>query len=339
MYRIIPGLYVGNKEVASDASKLSEYQIRKVISLGCTVPHHEPVEYLGISSLLDTPEALILNILPETTDFIATALKDGVNVLVHCVYGQSRSCTVIVAYLLSLGHSLESSIALVTKNNPSICINPGFLAQLYFLSSSPCIEASLELALLRSTWSSDPSQSTGSKRKLASTSLDCTEIGAGTLVCRSCRHPLTSLDAVLTQSLDPSAVVKQHVDGFWRGYQPARSKALGPLTRLPIKGSWAVYPSEWMVEQSHPPLTVPETSARSGDSSGAVMNASVDIDKETTRSRVVETKLLCLGCGAEVGDFAPRQLDLIGIYNPCDLYTLSEVAVRRVKHRVIPTAS
>ena len=53
---------------------------------------------------------------------------------VHCVYGQSRSAAVILAYLLSLGESIHSAINLLKEKRQIICINPGFLAQLFLLS-------------------------------------------------------------------------------------------------------------------------------------------------------------------------------------------------------------
>jgi hypothetical protein len=51
------------------------------------------------------------------------------------VYGQSRSAAVIVAYLLSLGVSIQSAIDLLKEKRQVICINPGFLAQLFLLSA------------------------------------------------------------------------------------------------------------------------------------------------------------------------------------------------------------
>jgi hypothetical protein len=55
-------------------------------------------------------------------------------VLVHCYYGQSRSATVVLAYLLeyySPKLSLGDAFDLLKGVKPDICINPGFLSQLH----------------------------------------------------------------------------------------------------------------------------------------------------------------------------------------------------------------
>jgi hypothetical protein len=62
------------------------------------------------------------------------------------------------------------------------------------------------------------------------------------------------------------------------------------------------------------------------------MNSDVDIDK-VRAEEVRGGALICPGCGAEVGSWRRKQLDLIGMYNPCDLYALSEGAVRMKRYR------
>lgn len=53
------------------------------------------------------------------------------NVLVHCVYGQSRSAAICVAYLMATRRlSLRDAYDAVAKARPCIYINPGFLRQL-----------------------------------------------------------------------------------------------------------------------------------------------------------------------------------------------------------------
>ena len=63
-----------------------------------------------------------------TSNFSLIVLK------VHCVYGQSRSAAVVISYLLSTGMNIHEAIKLLKESRPIICINPGFLAQLYLLS-------------------------------------------------------------------------------------------------------------------------------------------------------------------------------------------------------------
>lgn len=52
----------------------------------------------------------------------------------HCVYGQSRSAAIILAFFLSIKKDIRDSLSLLRKSRPIICINPGFLAQLFLLS-------------------------------------------------------------------------------------------------------------------------------------------------------------------------------------------------------------
>jgi hypothetical protein len=341
MHSIVSGLYVGNKEAACDEIALSKLNITRVVSLGCTVPRFNNVDYLCYPLLLDTPETLILDCLPDATRFIADSIKKDASILVHCVYGQSRSCTAVLAYLLFCGQTIDSSIALLSERNPSLCINPGFLSQLYFIASRADYGDSLELALLRGPSVATSTVLVGSKRKESKTSDPDDSEGSGKLVCKQCRYQLASLDAIISRSYDVAPFVTKHIDGFWKGYQPVRPKASGPLTRLPIKGTWAVFPSDWMLDaiSSSRPTNQSLSGGCGLDNKGTgtvVMNVSVDIDKEAEEARPTACPLRCPGCGSEVGAFAPRQLDLIGVYNPCDLYTLAEAAVRRVRTRNVP---
>jgi hypothetical protein len=251
---------------------------------------------------------------------------------------------VVLAYLLYCGQTLDSSIALLSERHPSLCINPGFLSQLFFIASRADYGDSLELALLRGSSATTSTVLVGSKRKEGKTSDPDDSVGSGGLVCKQCRYQLASLDAIMSRSYDVAPFVTKHLDGFWKGYQPVRPKASGPLTRLPIKGTWAVFPSDWVLDTICCRPADQSRSNGSGSSSGldnkgtgtVVMNVSLDIDKEAEESRPTACPLLCPGCRSEVGAFAPRQLDLIGVYNPCDLYTLAEAAVRRVRTRNVP---
>lgn len=58
------------------------------------------MSFLCFPNLLDSPESPLLPLLSHTSAFIATSRLEGRAVCVHCVYGQSRSVSVIAAYLL-----------------------------------------------------------------------------------------------------------------------------------------------------------------------------------------------------------------------------------------------
>lgn len=61
-------------------------------------------------SVEDVDYADLLIHLPSACQFIDQALRNGGNVLVHCVQGISRSATVIAAYCKNLSSSEVTSI-------------------------------------------------------------------------------------------------------------------------------------------------------------------------------------------------------------------------------------
>lgn len=82
-------------------------------------------------------DELLLPFFAECIAFIDTNItstidqQQPINVLVHCVYGQSRSAAICVAYLMATQHlSLRDAYDAVAKARPCIYINPGFLHQL-----------------------------------------------------------------------------------------------------------------------------------------------------------------------------------------------------------------
>lgn len=88
-------------------------------------------------SVLDMEDELLLPFFAECIAFIdanVTASSDQqqpTNVLVHCVYGQSRSASICVAYLMaSKNMTLRDAYDAVAQARPCIYINPGFLRQL-----------------------------------------------------------------------------------------------------------------------------------------------------------------------------------------------------------------
>jgi predicted protein tyrosine phosphatase len=165
MDEVIPGLFIGPKESA-ELSSLQQAGITAVVSVGCPSPEestrtltpshthsshthththtlhtHDSVQYLSFPTILDTPESIILHIFAKTTAFIASQLEKksphshthshthSHSVLVHCVYGQSRSAAVIVAFLLSKGYKVSEALIMLKSKHSNICVNPGFISQ------------------------------------------------------------------------------------------------------------------------------------------------------------------------------------------------------------------
>lgn len=360
MNSIITNLFIGSLETALSEAALVEAKITHIVSLGCNLNSHQPhIHHLSFSSILDSPESIIIDVILQTNQFIATALCSGGSVLVHCVYGQSRSVTVVVAYLMSSGLSLEDSIALVKIRNPTTCINPGFLAQLQFISL--CKDDSVAWQHLRLQLFS--CVTIGTKRKDADI---CTSteppannyvlfpdrpiqsLPTSMITCKSCRCDLGASQNILGASLDVAPFVRREEDGFWKGYKTSRPKYLEPPIKLPAKGIVAVYPFEWMMAQRM-------AATQSSSLKHSEQHSSDYFAQKQVISRIDETKdekvnkkkepvsketdrcdFTCPGCFSVVGFWRAAHLNLLGEYNLCDLYALTESAVRVKKIRNVP---
>ena len=138
MDQVLPYLFIGDLASARDLSLLSVHKIQNIVSVGCVLVEQVFCTQrlmICFADLHDTPETPIFTIFTRTNAFIQTAITSKRPTLVHCVYGQSRSAAVVISYLLSIGHSLDEAMSLLKSVRPVICINPGFLAQLYVVST------------------------------------------------------------------------------------------------------------------------------------------------------------------------------------------------------------
>ena len=105
-------IYLSDLEAAADSSQLDALNICHVLSVGCNVQQatnftksSRNVRYLALPSVHDEPEANLIRLFPQLLKFLheasdSTDMNDR-NVVVHCVYGQSRSAATLVAYLSS----------------------------------------------------------------------------------------------------------------------------------------------------------------------------------------------------------------------------------------------
>ena len=92
---VIPRLFISGLEAASNKEQRKSKAITYIVSLGCQIDDDE-CTILAYSNILDLPNVLISAIFDPTNDFISKALSNPSNgVLVHCIYGQSRSASVV----------------------------------------------------------------------------------------------------------------------------------------------------------------------------------------------------------------------------------------------------
>ncbi|TMW58742.1 hypothetical protein Poli38472_010301 [Pythium oligandrum] len=124
-------LFIGEAKAAQDAEFLQQHKIAHVVSLGTGRLSPASCDVLLVD-ILDMEDQLIVCHFNECIEFLRSALADGKSaVLVHCVYGQSRSAAVCVAYLMACKQmSMLEAYNAVQQARPCIYINLGFLSQL-----------------------------------------------------------------------------------------------------------------------------------------------------------------------------------------------------------------
>jgi dual specificity phosphatase 12 len=87
--------------------------------------------------MMDTLTQDILgdNLLENAIDYIEKAVADGVNIVVHCEVGISRSVTLVAAYLMRrFEWSTKKALYFIQERRPNICPNDSFQTQLEIFS-------------------------------------------------------------------------------------------------------------------------------------------------------------------------------------------------------------
>lgn len=118
MSLVAPSLYIGDEASAVSEQRLRQQGITHV--LNCTAKPNLALEaqvadsslhYLRLN-LLDSTSDLprMQSVMREGVDFIRSALQEGGTVLVHCHRGISRSCTLVMAYLIEAEQRSAESV-------------------------------------------------------------------------------------------------------------------------------------------------------------------------------------------------------------------------------------
>eukprot|EP00946_MAST-07B_sp_MAST-7B-sp1_P001232 g1232.t1 len=141
---IIPGLFIGSIGAALNKEGLIAAGITHVLCAAGGIKLYFPETFTYKQVVIgDKINSDMYSHLPGCCNFIGKALKPGGKVLVHCFAGQSRSATVIAAYLmLTKKLSLQAAVELMRSKRKQVQPNPGFCAQLlkwgkYIASLSP----------------------------------------------------------------------------------------------------------------------------------------------------------------------------------------------------------
>lgn len=131
---IVPGIYVSGEGVAKNRATLDEHGITHVINcVGFVIPNYfEPDLVYKTMWLQDTPDEDISPVLYDCFDFIEeAAVTSNGRVLVHCSQGVSRSCSVVISYLMWRdGGTYEDTFVAVKERRGIANPNMGFTCQM-----------------------------------------------------------------------------------------------------------------------------------------------------------------------------------------------------------------
>jgi len=125
-------LYIGCQLSARNKLFLKTNNISHIVNLmGGKEPFPRDFTYFSLEKFLDSPTQDLLTHIPPCITFIEKGMKEGTGVLVHCAAGVSRSCSIVVAYIMkSHGLSFEEAFSMVKASRPIVSPNCGFLKQL-----------------------------------------------------------------------------------------------------------------------------------------------------------------------------------------------------------------
>lgn len=138
---ITDNIWLGSLASACDRSALKARNITRVITavydVGPIFYRDTELIYLNIP-VIDVPDEEIAKHFDKAVDFIAESVAAGRGILVHCVYGISRSSTLLCAYLMKKRYmSMIMAIQFVKSKRSKAEPNQGFLNQLLEYEKTP----------------------------------------------------------------------------------------------------------------------------------------------------------------------------------------------------------
>mmetsp|Transcript_21014 Transcript_21014/g.59653 ORF Transcript_21014/g.59653 Transcript_21014/m.59653 type:complete len:413 (-) Transcript_21014:14-1252(-) len=137
--RIVDGLFLGGEQAACDRESAVDSKVSRVINC-CGRQIGNTWEHMGVAYLTynweDHPSQTILDggdfVANETYDFIEEALDRADGVLIHSFFGQSRSCVVLLAYLMKkFRWSLQKALEFLDSRQLELGMNEEFAEQLH----------------------------------------------------------------------------------------------------------------------------------------------------------------------------------------------------------------
>lgn len=131
-------LYLGNVSHAAFYNVLSANNIKAIVNVTEQTPnYYSNIDYLNIP-IKDHNSVNIKLFFDGSFNFIDTNIAKNNNVLVHCMYGRSRSVAICINFLIKkYGYTFEQAYQLIEKKKPCININKSFVDQI----KADCVSA------------------------------------------------------------------------------------------------------------------------------------------------------------------------------------------------------
>ena len=130
MDQITDKIWLGNASAARNISLLKTKGITKVLSIMNNPPYiYKDSDGINLKyiNIYDKPRENIIQHFGDCINFI----EGKENVLVHCIFGKSRSATIVIAYLMwKEKRSLNDAINFVNQKRKIAIPNIGFKKQL-----------------------------------------------------------------------------------------------------------------------------------------------------------------------------------------------------------------
>lgn len=153
MHEIQPGLWLGSFRAACDQTALLDLGVTHILSMGLPGATTLSRQRFRIAPSEDDPFTRFVLVVDDATsarlerhfqvccDFIKECLTGGGTILVHCHAGQSRSPTIVMAYLMAQ-HDWTANFALdyVRQRRATVQPNAGFLSQLRSLEAQRALD-------------------------------------------------------------------------------------------------------------------------------------------------------------------------------------------------------
>jgi len=120
-HHIIDNLYLGSMYSASDYDYLKNNNIKAIVNITMDVPnfYENDISYFNINIADNGEDILLSDKLNQCIHFIDSNYNN--NILIHCVFGRSRSVSVLLYYLIKRKHmNLENSLILIKEKRPYI---------------------------------------------------------------------------------------------------------------------------------------------------------------------------------------------------------------------------